>query len=224
MCRFKMRSAGQRTFVFRTWGGRREGAGRKPAPGRRIMPHQCRPLHDPHHPVHVTLRAAPGVPSLRVGTPFVALRDALAASSHRSFRVLHFSVQADHLHLVVEADEPTGLSRGIQGLAIRAAKAVNRALHRRGSVWGDRFHARALATPREVRNALVYVLNNLKKHLPGARGVDPCSSAAWFRGSKEEVPVWQGRSPVTHARTWLGGVGWLRHGRIGLGESPRRSR
>jgi hypothetical protein len=69
----------------------------------------------------------------------------------------------------VEADEPTGFERGVRGLAIRIAKAVNRMLARRGPVWGDRYHARMLRTPREVRNALVYVLNNFRKHTgPGA--------------------------------------------------------
>ena len=93
-------------------------------------------------------------------------------------------MQADHLHLLVEATDSRALSRGIQGFAIRAAKAVNRTLRRRGTVWADRFHARALRTPREVRHALVYVLTNLRKHMPGARGIDPRSSAPWFVGWK----------------------------------------
>jgi hypothetical protein len=140
-------------------------------------------------------------------------------ASRERFRVLHFSVQRDHLHLVVEADEPTGLARGIQGLAIRVAKAVNRALGRRGRVWGDRFHARALATPREVRNAFVYVLANWKKHVPRARGLDPCSSAAWFTGWRHVAAAEHG--PVAMARTWLARVGWRRYGPIVECERPR---
>jgi hypothetical protein len=166
------------------------------------------------------MRAAPGLPSLRQAA-FPALRGALAAASGASFRVVHFSVQADHLHLVVEANEPTGLSRGVQGLMIRAAKAVNRALGRRGRVWADRFHAHILKTPREVRNALVYVLNNLRKHVRGATGIDPYSSAAWFAGWKQPVATNPGRSPVARARTWLASVGWRRHGPIDPEEIPR---
>jgi len=79
--------------------------------------------------------------------------------------------------LLVEADTPTGFERGVRGLAIRVAKAVNRVLARHGRVWGVRYHARLLRTPREVRNALVYVLNNFRKHFHAARGLDPCSSA-----------------------------------------------
>jgi hypothetical protein len=160
-----------------------------------------------------------GVPSLRASETFGAVRTALAAASRDSFRVLHFSVQRDHLHLVIEADEPTDLSRGVQGLAIRVAKAVNRMLGRHGRVWGDRFHSHALATPREVRNALVYVLANWKKHQPGARGLDPRSSAAWFTGWRNVAAVGQG--PVAAARTWLARVGWRRYGLLRLDETPR---
>jgi REP element-mobilizing transposase RayT len=172
--------------------------------------------------VHVTLRVAEGLPSFRNTTVFAAVRGALARGSSASFRILHFSVQKDHVHLMVEADRPDALSRGIQGLAIRAAKTVNRILHRRGRVWGDRFHAHLLSRPREVRNALVYVLNNWRKHVPGAHGLDPRSSARWFSGWRQRAPA-EGLSPVAAARTWLASVGWLRHGRIGMDEAPRRS-
>ena len=144
--------------AFGTWGGRRPGAGRKSARDRPGPPHACRPKHQIRHPVHVTLRAGNGVPSLRSQAIYPALRRAFAACSRRSFRLLHFSVQSNHLHLIVEADAAQALTRGLQGLAVRCARAVNRCSGRRGSVWGQRYHAHALATPREVRLGLVYVL------------------------------------------------------------------
>jgi putative transposase len=208
----------QLEFRTRTWGGRRDGAGRKPAPGRRAVPHRPRAPHDRHCPAHVTLRASSAVPSLRTGRPFIVTRSALAAASTPKFRVLHFSVQADHLHLVVEADGPTEFERGVRGLAIRVAKAVNRVHGRHGRVWADRYHARLLRTPREVRNALVYVLNNFRKHIRGSRGLDPCSSARWFDGwSDGRVET----STLPRARTWLARVGWRRRGLIDVDECPR---
>jgi len=150
----------------------------------------------------------------------------LAAASTSRFRLLHYSIQADHLHLVVEADGPTEFERGVRGLAIRVAKAVNRALGRAGRVWGDRYHARMLRTPREVRNALVYVLNNFRKHLRDAVGLDACSSAQYFDGWRT-VPGFRrvvGVSPVATARTWLARVGWRRHGPIDVDECPRAVR
>jgi REP-associated tyrosine transposase len=225
MCPIQMRHSRQLELTAATWGGRRDGAGRKPGPGRRsVPPRRRRQGHDARCPAHVTLRATAGLPSLRGGRPFAALTVALGAASGAGFRVLQFSVQSDHLHMVVEAAGPTGLVCALQGLAIRAARAINRALGRRGTVWGDRYHARSLATPREVRNALVYVLNNWRKHVPGARGLDPRSSAAWFDGWRAAMPRPAGSSPVAAARTWLARVGWRRHGAIDVREAPRAVR
>lgn len=214
----------QLALHFATWGGRRPGAGRKPAPGRRSVAHRPRPIHDACCPAHVTLRAVPELPSLRGDALFAALRTALTRASTATFRVLEFSVQADHLHLLVEADGSRALSRGLQGFAVRAAKAVNRTLRRRGTVWADRFRARALRTPREVRNAIVYVLNNFKKHMPGARGLDPRSSAPWFAGWRIRMRPPPGAAPVVAPRTWLARVGWLRGGRLDPDERPRVAR
>ena len=207
----------------RTWGGKRDGAGRKPKPGRRAVPHARRPRHDPRCPAHVTLRAGSDVPSFRNERLLHVFQTALRAASTSRFRLLAFSVQSDHLHLLVEADEPTGLARGVQGLAIRVAKAVNRALGRAGRVWAGRYHAHFLRTPRETRRALVYVLNNFRKHVRGAIGLDPYSSARWFNGWATPVERAETVSPVVAARTWLGRVGWRRAGPIGPHESPRGS-
>jgi hypothetical protein len=113
------------------------------------------------------------------------------------------------------------------GLTVRLARACNRAFARHGSVWSERFHARALRTPREVRHCLVYVLMNRKKHAPSTAlraELDPCSSARWFTGWKHP-PAWDPpRSydvpPVVPPRTWLLCTGWQRHGLIATHESP----
>jgi hypothetical protein len=112
----------------------------------------------------------------------------------------------------------------VRGLTIRVARAVNRALGRKGSVWNDRYHARALSTPREVRHGLVYVLMNFRKHLRHQpRGLDPCSSAPWFDGFRDSHQPLAGDCPASASRTWLGSVGWRRHGLIGIYERPAGS-
>ena len=151
------------------WGGKRAGAGRRRVAARPSPPHRPRAPHRARWPVHVTLRAREALPSLRAGKVFAFVRRSLAASHKAAFRVVHFSVQRDHVHLVVEGDHPVALVRGLQGLAVRCAKAVNRAVGRRGSVWSSRYHSRALRTPTEARRGLVYVLLNFRKHLRGTR-------------------------------------------------------
>ena len=206
----------------RTWGGRRSGAGRRPVHVRSGPQHGIRPQHDPRHPVHVTLRARPGVPSLRSDRLFSEIRRALVASTRRSLRVTHFSVQTNHLHLIVEADIPSGLIRGVQGLAIRCARAVNRACRRRGPVWSHRYHAHTLRTPREVRGAVAYVLLNFRKHLRAPPGVDPRSSGPWFDGWEVRPPRPATFCPIASPRTWLGTVGWRRAGGpITFAEAPQ---
>ncbi len=217
----------QREFVFRTWGGKRVGAGRKPNGQRAGVPHLVRPRHRQVYPVHVTLRARAGLPPLRERVILREMQRAIGRANRVSplssvFRVVEFSVQNDHVHLVVEAHDKDALSRGMQGLAIRLARAVNRALSASGTVWGDRYHARDLRTPREVRNAIVYVLMNAKKH--GSRiasGIDAFSSAPWFGGFAVRASIPDTPAPVVAARTWLGGTGWRRRGLVRFDERPR---
>jgi REP element-mobilizing transposase RayT len=189
------------------------------------VPHRARPLHNERHPVHVTLRAVSRLPSLRAQRVFVALRRALPRTARSWFRVVHYSVQGDHVHLLVEAADKAALSRGVVGLSVRFARAVNRVVRRRGQVWGDRHHMRALRTPREVRYAMVYVIMNWRKHDPRAKGLDPCSSAAMFDGWKTPPssgpPSFEHDSPASPPTTWLARVGWKRHGLVALHERPK---
>jgi REP-associated tyrosine transposase len=200
-----------------TWGGKRDGAGR-PKMGKKYVPHRARPEHARSHPVHVTLRAL--VSTLRDFPVFDAVEEALAKGSKPFFRVCEYSVQRNHIHLIVEADDTGALSRGMQGLVARLAKAVNRGMRRKGSVFADHYHAHELRAPTEVRNALIYVLNNWKKHLPGAnRGVDGCSSGPWFTGWEDHEAA--SGSPLSPASSWLLGTGWRKRGLIHTREKPR---
>ena len=218
-------------------GGARPGAGRKSQSRRAMVGHRERAPLNAAHPVHVVLRSR--FRPLRSQFVFPTLRRALAKASRArpDFRVVQFSVQDDHLHLIVEARDAFVLSRGMQGLAIRVARALNRLVFRSGKVWADRFFSRALTSPRAVRNALAYVLNNFRKHRArGAASIDPYSSAPYFSGFRElcgcaaheleahvDLPlVPRGVSPprtptdipIVVAKTWLAREGWKRAGVI----------
>jgi putative transposase len=179
-----------------TWGGKRAGAGRKPKAGERPrVSHKARPRHLERFPLHVVLRAQPDAPRFRSKAVFPEVRDALVKGAARgAFRLVHYSVQGNHLHLIVEAADKVALARGMQGLAIRLARAANRVMGRRGRVFADHYFARELRTPAEVRRAVRYVLDN---HLLHAR-LDPQTDD---RASN---------APVVTPRTWLLSVGWLR--------------
>ncbi len=227
-------------------GGPRPNAGRKRVGERACVPHRARPVQRAAEPVHVTLRAR--ISALRSQFVFPTVRRALVGAARRApdrFRIVHFSVQRNHVHLIVEAKDKRALSSGVRSVAIRVARYVNELLSRRGPLWADRWHGRALASPREVRAAIVYVLANFRKHAQRALrpGVDACSSARWFDGfrgwrAESGVPppfaeplrgnasrrsaagVEHGEAADFAARTWLARLGWRRHGLVGLAERP----
>jgi REP element-mobilizing transposase RayT len=172
--------------------------------------------------VHVTLKVKAGLPSLRRGRAHALVVAAFAAMRERAnFRLVHYSVQSNHVHLVCEARDRGELSRGLQSLAIRIAKRLNQLRKRAGKLFADRFHDHILRTPREVRNALAYVLNNAAKHgvaLPRGEP-DPCSSGRWFDGGRKCGDRARASNPLARARTWLLSTGWLRRGPIEFARS-----
>jgi REP element-mobilizing transposase RayT len=220
------RTPRQAELVFRTWGGRRRGAGRKPNGEKAGVSHLHRAALAAHTPVHVTLRVRAGLPSLRRRGVFRRVHRALVEGRERfGFRLCQYSVQGNHIHVIAEASDRRALSRGMQGLAIRIARTVNRGLALRGRVFADRYHARALKTPLEVRHALRYVLQNAAHHGNRRVGLDSCSSAPSFGG-------WLGRSggaatalvsddAIVSPRSWLLRVGWRKRGWLHARDTPR---
>src|SRR5207244_300380 len=186
---------------LKSWGGKRRGAGR-PANGARAgVSHLRRPEIARRHPVHVTLRVREGLGYLRGFSRVKAIEEALREAKERfGLRIIHYSIQGMHLHLLVEVDDRASLSRGMQGLAIRIALRLNALAKRRGKVFADRYHAHLLRTRRETANALRYVARNYSHHarenLP-PDFVDPCSSARWLRTAPPP------EAPVVRPRTWL---------------------
>jgi len=218
-----MARAGQLGLDLRTWGGKRKGAGAKPAGARAGVSHRRRPALSSHHPAHITLRVLSHVWNLRSRRAFRAIGRAFASSKEREgFRLVHFSVQGNHLHLIVEARDAQRLSRGMQGLATWIARRLNQMIGRSGKVFADRFHAHVLRRPVEVARAVAYVLGNFVVHArrrgaksekPALRAADPYSSAGHDRSGLTAPP-----------RTWLLRVGWRRSriaGAVADNDPPR---
>ncbi|HEY6909274.1 MAG TPA: transposase [Myxococcales bacterium] len=165
-----------------------------------------RPDFAARHPVHVTMRLQPGVGYLRSYSRARIVEDALRAARERfGVRIIHYSIQGNHLHLIVEAESQVSLSHAMQGLATRLARRLNALSGRRGAVFADRYHSHPLKTPREAKHAVRYVLANYRHHtleyLP-AGWTDPLASSAFTH----ELP---GRdAPVVAPSVWLLRVGW----------------
>ena len=217
--------AKQLDLRLKTWGGKRKGSGRKPRLGKACVSRRTRPKLAARFPVHVSMKMRDDVGNLRKGRRFVEIEKALVAVKNQcaSFRVVHYSIQSNHLHLICEAKNAQNLSRGIQGLAIRIARGLNRHLGRKGKVFADRYFSRILKTGREVKNVLAYVLHNSRSHaLRKKRShaidrMEPFTSAPEFDGWKRRPTTrWHrtGPPPVSEPNTWLLCIGWRRWGLI----------
>ena len=203
----------------------RQRLGRKPGPRPNVR-HRARGVHKYWNPLHVTLRAVGGLPSFRLQVLYAAFERAFRTTRRDDFRIVEFSVQDNHVHMIVEADDKDALARGMKSFSVRANRLFNAALGRgRGRVWGDRYHRRDLTSARQVRHALVYCINNYKKHQRVTHGrprIDPCSSARWFQGWTAVRQHDDGPRPTEEATTVLLCEAWWRkHGFIHPGEVPK---
>jgi REP element-mobilizing transposase RayT len=208
-------------------GGPRPGAGRKSS-GRICERKQRRERFRGGKPVHVTLRLRGGLPRLR-SRRFVAelCRSFGEACERGEFRLVHYSVQHNHVHLLVEAEDQAALGRGMKSIGARVSRAVQRVFRVTGRVLAQRYHAHVLRTPNEVRRALQYVLRGVRKHWRELRGggpplrLDDASSSRWFNGFNRELPgAPAGPREVAKPRTWLLARGWRRHGPIDPASIP----
>jgi REP element-mobilizing transposase RayT len=214
---------------------RQRRRGKKPGPkpkGRAGSRHKVRPELKAQHPVHVVLRVVGAVGNLRRRATYKAVREATLTTARREdFRIVHLSIQRNHLHLLVEADHKGALASGMQGFQISAAKHLNAAIskdrpRRRGAVFPDRYHAEIITTPTRARHALNYVINNWRKHredradMARSWKIDPFSTAVMFPGWEEygeQAFLWRGPPTydplvVYQPRSWLLREGYLRGG------------
>ena len=223
-------------------GGKRRHAGRKPKSGRAGSAHQVRPTIKPNQALHVVMRVVPEVGNMRRRELYKAMRDAtLTAALRERFRIVHVSIQRNHVHMLVEADHKLALARGMQGFLISAARNVNTALgdryrRRRGRVFADRYHLEVITSPTRAHRAISYVLSNWRKHNEDQRGlartwlVDPFSSGISFPDWKEldgtpwMWPMRENYEPlvVRRPQCWLLREGWKLCGPISARDCPRK--
>ena len=220
-------------------GGFRYGAGRKKSKELRFDPsHARRPELSFEHPVHVILRTDWRVPRLRQRRGYEAIRRVLLhCLGGDGFRVIHLSIQKNHIHLIVEAADKDALRRGMQRFAIRAARALNAAFEREGKVFPFRYTAKQIKSARYARNTISYVLNNWRRHREDFYEndadtlFDAFSSASSFTGWTGDYQRKAARHkpppdrdfeplPVSAPRTRLLKGAWEWHGLIDPFEMP----
>ena len=176
------------------------------------MPHLTRDRVKKCTPMHITTKVCADVPGMRDHHLAATIMAAIKAGSDRfGCRAVEFSLQSNHLHLIVEASEKGDVAKFMIGLGVRIAKAINRAVGRKGSVFADRYHRTDLLSLRQVRNTIRYVLCNANKHKEKFAGLlDPFSSARWFKHWLGIKTPLESKSPVPPATNWKL-LNWFKH-------------
>ena len=181
---------------------------------------------------HVTIKLIKGLPSLRSTEASEVILEGIRRVNEKGVvRIVHYSIQSNHVHMLVEAENSADLSKGMASLNTGLGMRLNRLFDRvgEGSVFQQRFHMVVISTPAQMKNALLYVLKNHEHHVgkrrPGSKLFDPYSSASTF-------PFWRGytasessEGPTVEPRTWLLTRGWskakgVRGGRLSLHSLP----
>jgi REP element-mobilizing transposase RayT len=193
--------------------------------------HASRPRLAASTPVHITLKWCAGLPGLREVGADKVIRAAFRATNAKEngLRIVDYSIQGNHLHMICEADGGRSLSRATQGLKVRIARRLNRLWERSGTVFADRYHREDLTSPSQVRNCIRYVLQNRFRHSLSASCAnpdrpDPYSSGRWFTGWAEArlraVAHDLSDAPVQEPQTWLLSTGWKLKGLLSIKDLP----
>lgn len=208
-------------------GGKRKGAGR-PKQKAGMQLHSPRPKFPGKYPLHVNMKIINGLPNLRTKKRFQLIKRAILKSRKKGLNIIHFCIQKNHIHLLLEVSNKQKLGRGMQSFCTSLAKSINNSIKRNGQVFIDRYHLHILKTPLEVKNALRYIFINREKHLKRIDLFDKFSTLICFNEIKrlglsrldprEKIPnqslrdlLFKGFSElIVPARTWLLREGWHR--------------
>lgn len=143
-------------------GGRRPGSGRKRRHSRGVS-HRTRERVTKRTPLHINFRFCL---TIRNKEALKLLKRAILNAGKHGLRVIEFSMQSNHIHLIAESPDNCVLTSGMRALTVTFAKGMNK-----GRVQVERYHLHVLRNPREVRHAVNYVLFNRQKHEKGTYSV-----------------------------------------------------
>ncbi len=198
----------------------REPAGCRTAPGRRFLVTR---------PCTLLCGWSKACPRSRRPRTVRYIRRCIQLAHKAGFRICQYAVLRNHLHFILDVDDAQALARGMLGTKVRLARRLNALLGRTGSLFEGRYHVRPLTTPQEVRNGLLYVLSNARRHA-AQRGrrlaggwLDPYSSAPHFDGWAGEThtePQLTGDAVTAAPKSWLLRTGWRQHGPLDPNRIP----
>ena len=105
------------------------------------------------------------------------LKHAIYRSRLQGIRIVHFTLEHDHVHLYAECGSNLVLAKGMKAFGVTLVKGINKLKRSKGTLYKYRFHLRILKTPRDAKNVINYILKNGIKHRRTLKVINPYNSA-----------------------------------------------
>ena len=140
-----------------------KGAGR-PAKHDRGIRHIARDEFNRLTVLHLTVKIDRAKAGLKNKQTLKLLWHAIKKARLKGLKIIHYTLEFDHIHLLVEADNKAIVGTGMQSFGISLSKGINKIKGLSGQVFKTRYHFRKLKTPTEVKNVIHYILGNSIKH------------------------------------------------------------
>lgn len=153
-----------------------KGAGR-PAIHDRGIRHIARDKVTKHTSLHLTIKIERLKAGLRNKDVLKQLHDSIKKARKIGLRVIHYTLEFDHVHLLVEVDSNQQLAKGMQSFGISFSKGINKIKAQVGKVFKTRYHFRKLKSPNEIKNVIFYILGNSLKHKKDFSILSPYNTA-----------------------------------------------
>lgn len=150
-------------------------AGRKAIHDRAIR-HTERPKFKNARSLHLTIKVRENKADIKSIKLLKALHHAIKRARLMKLKIIHYTLEYNHVHLLVEADTHHALHRGMQAFGISFSKAINKTKRLKGTVYKHRYHFRQICSSRELKNVLHYIFHNGIKHGRTSSLIDPFNS------------------------------------------------
>lgn len=126
--------------------------------------------------LHLTVKIEKSKANLKNKNVLAILKKAIFNARRQGLKVIHYSLEYDHIHLIIEADNNRTLGKGMQAFGVTLAKAINRMRKVKGQVYKHRYHFRQITSSRQLKNVMTYIFNNGVKHKTSATALSPFNS------------------------------------------------
>ncbi|MGZ3787001.1 MAG: transposase [Bacteriovorax sp.] len=138
--------------------------------------HTSRPFLKKPSSLHLTVKIKKNKAEMKNKSVFSLLKRAILNARRQGLKVIHYSLEYDHVHLLIEAENNHILGKGMQAFGGTFSKAINRMRKLKGGVYKHRYHFRKISSARELKNVMNYIFTNGLKHKTAKNIVNPYNS------------------------------------------------